>query len=336
MHENLWNRSEVPMLTIVCTSFNHEKYIHKAIEGFLMQQTNFSFEIIVHDDASEDGTVDIIREYRDRHPGLIFPIFQEENQYSQGVRPVFTWVWPKIRGRYLALCEGDDFWTDPFKLQKQIYFLEKNPTFSVCYHRVKELNEADGSLALETLNLAETEKTYSIYDLAQKNFIRTPSVVYRKTEKGLPEWFFRAPLGDYLLHMLHAREGKIKYFPETMAVYRRNRPFAWSSLSHISRLQMWFQVLKFSILEYGTDELLKHNLYSQMLHCYADFERVCIRENEFRILSDTIRDLLKFSPEFVDLWVERVYREQVEHLSEVPKGFKRSLRHLVGEMKRRL
>src|SRR5699024_3016962 len=113
-----------PLVSIICTAYNHEKYIDKCIEGFIMQKTNFEFEVLINEDASTDHTADLIREYEKKHPDIIRPIYQTENQYTKRVGLWKTILFPKARGKYIAMCEGDDYWTDPFKLQKQVDFLE--------------------------------------------------------------------------------------------------------------------------------------------------------------------------------------------------------------------
>ena len=112
------------LVSICCITYNHEKYIRDAIEGFLMQKTDFPFEVLIHDDASTDGTADIIREYETKYPDIIKPIYQTENQYSKGIKISATYNYPRAKGKYIALCEGDDYWIDPYKLQKQVDFLE--------------------------------------------------------------------------------------------------------------------------------------------------------------------------------------------------------------------
>lgn len=145
-----------PVVSVCCLTYNHESYIREALDGFLMQNTNFKYEILVHDDASTDGTADIIREYQKQYPELIKPMFQDVNQYSKGVRGMnVRFNFPRASGKYLALCEGDDYWTDPFKLQKQVDFLRANPDLSFCCHAVNRvdtkgniINEAEGGLSL--------------------------------------------------------------------------------------------------------------------------------------------------------------------------------------------
>ena len=132
-----------PLVSIVSLTYNHEKFIRRALESFIMQKTNFEYEIIIHDDASTDNTQQIIREYKKKYPEIIKPILQEENQKSKGSGIVTKTAYSAARGKYIALCEGDDYWTDPLKLQKQVEFLENNIEYVGCYHKAQLINEID-------------------------------------------------------------------------------------------------------------------------------------------------------------------------------------------------
>lgn len=127
-------QNESLMVTIRCTTYNHELYIRQCLEGFIMQKTNFRFEAIVHDDASTDGTANIIREYAKKYPDIIKPIIETENQYSKLDGSIQRIMNEHIHGKYVAMCEGDDYWIDPLKLQKQVDFLESNSEYSMCAH----------------------------------------------------------------------------------------------------------------------------------------------------------------------------------------------------------
>ena len=124
---------ERQLVSICCLAFNHEPYIRKCIEGFLMQKTCFSFEVLIHDDASTDKTAEIIREYEAKYPKIVKSIYQSENQYSKGIKVSQIYQFPRAKGKYIAICEGDDYWTDPLKLQKQVDFLEKNEDYGLVY-----------------------------------------------------------------------------------------------------------------------------------------------------------------------------------------------------------
>jgi glycosyltransferase involved in cell wall biosynthesis len=115
------------MVSICCAAYNHEEYIAAALDGFLMQKADFSYEILVHDDASTDNTAKIIKEYEQNYPDIIKPIYQTENQYSKKVKISSAYNFPRAKGKYIAWCEGDDYWTDPLKLQTQVDYMEAHP-----------------------------------------------------------------------------------------------------------------------------------------------------------------------------------------------------------------
>ena len=221
-----------PLLSVCCTSYNQEKHIQFAIEGFLLQKTSFPIEIIIHDDASTDKTADIIKSYHKKYPELIIPIYQIENKYSKGIRPLTNFVFKCAKGKYIALCEGDDYWTDPFKLQKQVDFLESNPTFSLIYHNVYFKNELDNTLKISDW---PQKPELTIEDLALNNYIYTASVVFRReclTVDSIPA---QLPFGDYFMWLIIAQHGRIKYFEEPMGVYRIHEGGVWSLLSYAER-----------------------------------------------------------------------------------------------------
>ena len=135
--------SDSVQVSIICFAYNHEKYIRQCLDGFVMQK-GVTFEIIIHDDASTDKTADIIREYESNYPNLFKPIYQSENQYSQHVSIQKEFMVPLVSGKYIAMCEGDDYWTDPYKLKKQYDALESNPYCVMCLHKTNVIKE-DGS-----------------------------------------------------------------------------------------------------------------------------------------------------------------------------------------------
>jgi len=164
-----------PVVSICCITFNHVKYIRSCLDGFVMQKTTFPFEVLIHDDASTDGTQDIIREYQQKFPEIIKPIYQKENLYSKNM-DVNSFNFERVRGKYVALCEGDDYWTDEDKLQIQVDFMESHPECSVCFHPVSVVWE-DSS---EPDRIFPSRKDrFNIEVLLKENFIQTNSVMYR-------------------------------------------------------------------------------------------------------------------------------------------------------------
>ena len=129
------------LVSISIITYNQKDFIRQTLDGILMQKTNFAFEVLIHDDCSTDGTTEIIKEYEEKYPEIIRPIYEEENQFSKGKGIVRNFIFPRVQGKYIAFCEGDDYWTDENKLQKQVDFLEANPDYTVCFHRVKKIYE---------------------------------------------------------------------------------------------------------------------------------------------------------------------------------------------------
>ena len=217
--------SNIPLVSICCVTYNHEKYIRQCLEGFVIQQTSFPFEILVHEDASTDNTASIVKEFESEYPHLFRCVYQSENQFLKQ-NTLTNILLPMSKGKYIALCEGDDYWTAPNKLQAQVDFLEANPDYSICFHKIQILKNNEIIDDYITKVPAEiTDQT----DLSNSNFIHTVSVVYRNIIKEMPVWFSRAMPGDYPLWlMLTVNNYKIKYLPVSMAVYRIHATGIWS------------------------------------------------------------------------------------------------------------
>jgi glycosyltransferase involved in cell wall biosynthesis len=206
-------------------TYNHGLYIHDAMEGILKQQTDFKVEVVVGDDFSTDDTLVIIREYHDTeniHIRILERKIGDEYWQKRQVKGRlynFTNIIENCKGKYIALLDGDDYWTDPLKLQKQIDFLERNPSFSVCFHRAIERHEI---LSKEkVIPEGPMNATLRLDDLLKgSNFIPTNSCVFRNFDTPLPPWFYQLPFGDYGLHLLNAKRGDIGFIDEVMGVYR--------------------------------------------------------------------------------------------------------------------
>ena len=218
------------MVTIRCFAYNHELYIRQCLEGFVMQKTNFRFEAIVHDDASTDGTAAIILEYAEKYPDIIKPIMETENQYSKRDGSLRRIMDAHMHGKYIAICEGDDYWTDPYKLQKQVDFLEANPEHSMCFHAAY-LSFNDGqNKPLYRYNKDMIEVPVKDVILGGGGFIITNSIMYRqsKYESDLM-WVKKSPIGDYPLVLMLAHNGKVAYINELMSVYRVMAINSWTA-----------------------------------------------------------------------------------------------------------
>ena len=237
--------NEYISVSIICNTYNHEKYIRDALDSFLMQKTDFVFEVLIHDDASTDKTAEIIREYEERYPDIVKPIYQTENQYSKGVKIGFTYQYPRVKGKYIAFCEGDDYWTDPYKLQKQYEALEEHPEVDICAHGAYMVS-AETKERLKDIAPATQDKVLPIDEviMGEGGYVATNSLMYRKElNDDMPE--FRRFLSlDYALQIHGALRGGMLYLKDTMSAYRWMTTSSWtrnmSQASHEKR-QAFFE-----------------------------------------------------------------------------------------------
>ena len=207
------------VVSIRCITYNHEPYIRQCLDGFVMQKTNFCFEAIVHDDASTDGTATIIQEYAEKYPDIIKPIFETENKFSKHDGSLRMIMNKACMGKYIAICEGDDFWIDPYKLQKQVDYLEKHPDCVACFHNARVQYKDHVSL----FNDLQENHHPSTEDIIKRRwFIATPTLMYRNIIHDLPQWSWDVVNGDYLIELFLAKEGEFYYMDDVMSVYRQD------------------------------------------------------------------------------------------------------------------
>jgi glycosyltransferase involved in cell wall biosynthesis len=216
-------------VSIICNTYNHEKYIEDALKGFVMQQTTFPFEVLIHDDASTDGTAAIIRKYEKKYPELIKPIYQKVNQYSQGIKITQTFQLPRAGGRYIATCEGDDYWTDPKKLQKQYEAMEAHAEVDLCA-TAADLEEAvSGNIYGESMALPETGIISAKQIISIGGGIVATSSLFGRKEfymNWLP--FYQLLPYDYTAEINGALRGGLLFLAEKMVVYRARVPGGWT------------------------------------------------------------------------------------------------------------
>lgn len=224
------------LVSVLCTAYNHEQYIRDALEGFVNQKTGFAFEVLVNDDASSDGTAAIIREYAEKYPEIIRPFYQKENQFSKGIGYIYENIfYPSARGKYFAFCEGDDYWTDGSKLQRQADFLENHPDYSACVHNTL-LHYCAGGRPDDLLIPSRGD-----HEVLYENVIRGPIDAYhtsslmarREVITQTPD-FYRAAVShgfaDYAWALLLRLRGGIWFIDRSMSVYRIcSSQAAWSS-----------------------------------------------------------------------------------------------------------
>ncbi len=209
------------MVSILCLTYNHKKFIKQAVNSFLMQKTDFDFEILIHDDASTDGTVDILKEYKAKYPEKVRIVLSKKNKYRQGERGLFfKYLIPLARGKFIATCEGDDYFTNKNKIQYQVDYMRENPGCTVCFHSTlfRYDSSEEGAYIHPDRSIVDI---HSQKDLLTRNFMHTSSVLYRKinynrlTKKNVF-------LADWYLHLYHALQGEIGFIDKTMSVYRKH------------------------------------------------------------------------------------------------------------------
>ena len=225
-----------PLLSISCITYNHENYIEDALKGFLMQKTDFPFEILIHDDASLDTTADIIREYEARYPNLVKPIYQTENQFSKKDSIAGQRQRGRAKGKYIALCEGDDYWTDTKKLQQQVDFLETNPDYVICYHDVMKV-DGDGHIINSSCLNDASKRDFSSEELVKGVWCHTVSRCFRNVLKNSPDELAQVYNVDTFLTSLIGHFGKGKYMTDIApAAYRKHSASIWSSLDEAEKM----------------------------------------------------------------------------------------------------
>ena len=259
-----WNCFTIPKVSISCITYNQVRYIRQTLDGFLMQLTDFPVEILIHDDASSDGTAEIIEEYYFRFPDIIKPILRKENQYSKvGFKFAFD-EFKRAKGGFIAVCEGDDYWSDSKKLFKQVMQLQNKKNLSFSFHSVEYYYQMQEKMELHRPKYIPVDFTYTIEDLIEydSEFISTSSVMFlAKFGQNIPSWVTDAPIGDLPLCLYLATHGDIGYIDETMSVYRVNSIGSWTSsisgnklkrIQHLVNLRkMWIsfdQITNFKFL----------------------------------------------------------------------------------------
>lgn len=215
-------------LSILVPTFNHGKFITQMLEGALRQKTNFDFEIVIGDDASTDDNAIIIKEYSERFPNKIRAFLHPQNLGPElpkelGGKNNVAFLFAQCKSKYIALCEGDDFWTDDLKLQKAFDFLENNKEYALCHHQLDVIYQDNSDI--HGFNPNDQRDTSNLLDLLNDEFwfLGTASTVFRNVfMQGMPDWWWKTASGDLGIFIEVAKYGKIKYFPEAMGCYRKH------------------------------------------------------------------------------------------------------------------
>ena len=237
------------MVSVSMITYNHERFIADAIEGIVAQKTNFPFELVIGEDCSTDNTRAICIDYQKKYPDIIRLRLPESNQGM-----MLNWInnINSGQGKYIALCDGDDYWTDPYKLQKQFDFMEANPDFALCSHATYTL--MCGQL---DENIEMGRDILSIKDLISKDWgLLTASLFFRKDAHKTPDWYYKVKNGDYALQLIVSLSGNIKFLPEYMAVYRQHLGGVSSTLKPLNQMA-WMVFLLHEFNKYTNNKYKK-------------------------------------------------------------------------------
>jgi glycosyltransferase involved in cell wall biosynthesis len=284
---------DLPLVSVCITTYNHAAFINEALDSVLMQKVDFPIEILLGEDDSSDGTREICIAYVEKNKDKIrLFLHKRENVIHINGRPTGRYNFlnniRNAKGKYIALLDGDDYWTDPLKLQKQVSFLEKNPGYSVSFHKTNKM--VNRELKTDYLN-ETTPVTTGFKEISLGNYIRTLSVVYRNDFK-IPEILTETPVADYVIHVLNAQKGNIHFLNEIMGVYRMHEGGIWSSYKHVRMQEEWVQMLEylFPILEAEDLSGMKFQYYTMCKLIAESFAK----ENDFNNERIYIEKSLRF------------------------------------------
>lgn len=229
----------MPLISVCIITYNHEKYIRQCLEGVVMQKTSFPFEVVIGEDCSTDNTRHIVAEFESRYPDIIKPVYHATN--VGGARNGYEFCYPRLTGKYVAICEGDDYWTDHTKLQRQVDFLEQHPEYVMCFHRVQSVDENDTLLdGQQALNSIATYNPRDIFHIS----IPTLSVVFRKCFDAIPPEMFKAKSGDTFLFGLLSGYGKAADLGFVGARYRKHSGGVYSPKKLVDQFRQTIETRK--------------------------------------------------------------------------------------------
>lgn len=304
-------------VSVFCLAYNHEKYIRKCLEGFIKQKTTFDFEVLVHDDASTDNTVKIIREFELKYPNIIKPIYQTENQYSKGIK-MFPTLLPKAKGKYVALCEGDDYWISEYKLQKQYEALETHLDCYMCLNRVQLLYETGEfrkgqfpNFHIET-GVLKPEYVLDDYNFQTCSFFVRRDYYFEYFNAKLP-YKQVCKVGDFPTQLYFCDVGNIYYIDEVLSCYRTGSIGSYNfNLDKEKRLKNLENIIETAevfdrFTNYKYHAVLAHRIKREKFLIAVtkkDIRRILSRENREFVISKKGTVLKTFFPKLM-----RVYHE---------------------------
>jgi glycosyltransferase involved in cell wall biosynthesis len=305
--------TDAPLVSICMLTYNHGDFIAQSIEGVINQKTDFEYKLFLGEDFSTDNTRMICIEFAKKYPEKINLYLNEKNDVKINAETINDLCF-NSGAKYIAMCDGDDYWTDPLKLQKQVDFLEANPDYVICAHDVSVVK--DNKLQYLSLAGPNSNDTFTIEDLAKGNLFTSLSVVYRNgLIERFPSWFYMSPIGDYVLHMLNARKGKIKFLPETMGVYRVHAGGGWSEQPTASQHEKMIVVLSFLLTE-DFDENVKALLKIQKYHRTTDYLKAVL-DSDSALFRAKLEELTIEYPQLGKEWLLNLFIDNYLELKEI-------------------
>lgn len=305
-----------PLVSISCLTYNHAPYIRQCLDGFLMQQCNFDYEILIHDDASTDGTQEIIKEYQLKYPQIVKPILQTENQWRQGVRGIsFRMNFPRAVGKYIAMCEGDDYWTDPLKLQKQVDYLENEPAVSlVCGGFIKDTGTAAEKIIKNGNGVNEYEDAngflFELNDTQKTWLTKTLTCMFRNSDSVFKKFPAYKHTRDVHLYYHLLKIGKGYYFKKVFGVYHVHEGGVFSLTGESRKLSGHYNVYR-ELFIANNDEFTRKMYFNILLKIIrsnrskrqvSDYKTSDLTREAIRLIkkrSEIVRLLKSFVPDSI-------------------------------------
>ena len=314
------------VVSICCITYNHGKFINQALDSFLMQKTNFKYEVIIYDDASTDNTAEIIRQYEEKYPEIIKPIYAKENQYSKG-KQTFEFTFEKAKGKYIALCEGDDYWTDENKLQIQVDYMEKNEKCTFCFHDAMVLNMKNNekeNWPFYNKKHYKQDGNYNAGELDILGAIPTASYMFRAEHvEKIPEWFGKCIVGDRPIQLIMTSFGYAHYIDKTMSIYRVG--IGSSAMDEINKQNEEIEtaVKYWQKIEWMIDEF----------NCFSEYKY----EKELNLSKNEIQlNILIVKKEYKKIIKEKKYRKLLGKMQTIKFLLKAYFPTVYQKMKKRL
>ena len=280
-------------VSVSLVTFNHEKFIAQAIESVLMQEVDFSYEIIIGEDFSSDKTRQIVIDYQKQYPDKIRLILPEENLGCYGQK-IFVQTLQACQGEYIALLDGDDYWTTPDKLQQQVDYLDNHLECAICFHDVTTIFEDNAGLP-RRYNDYQPSQFSQLENILKSNFIPTCSTLYRRgLFSEFPDWYYDTVCGDWVLHVLNARHGKIGYINNSMGVYRVHQNGLFSGMKKIQQLKeaIKFYELLNEYLEFEYNHIIKSEEIYRYLTCLSIYQQEGTLARQKQYIHKLIQTLL--------------------------------------------